>query len=432
MRTIDYSEVLRGTAALAGGLLLADAVADATAFALLRTAHNRRLRIAWEAHCWPDLCPIEQRSFRPPWNAATTYAAGAEVLDIPTLSYFQALQASTGQAPTTAGVTNDAYWAVSQTSYQADAYDATQTYAVGDQVLNLADNQVYQMYATGVVVSGESGALTSSNGRYVYDPAQNLWVGPANTTISPPDNPAPTTSGVYALVIAVGTGGQTIIATSATLINALWSDAATSTVIYGPGQNPGLDGWGLLTPFQRYVAYDQTDVNGNALTPIGELFTATDKDPRITTKVCRLPFTLTQAGFAFTQLHHNFAFVWLKYRLQRPLLTGDVFDATQVYTSGRQVYYADPVTAVGNFYTCTATTTAGQSPATTPGKWTLVALPYLFAEYLVQGGYADWLTQDGQTDKAAAVEGMCEQLLEMEADKLQRQQGQVNRLNFKS
>ena len=96
------------------------------------------------------------------------------------------------------------------------------------------------------------------------------------------------------------------------------------------------------------------------------------------------------------------------------------------------MYYADPVTAVGNFYTCTATTTAGQSPATTPGKWTLVALPYLFAEYLVQGGYADWLTQDGQTDKAAAVEGMCEQLLEMEADKLQRQQGQVNRLNFKS
>jgi hypothetical protein len=85
----------------------------------------------------------------------------------------------------------------------------------------------------------------------------------------------------------------------------------------------------------------------------------------------------------------------------------------------------------GNFYTCVAVTAAGESPESAPAKWAVVELPYTFRQYLIQGGYADWLTADGQTDKAGAMEGVAQQLLEMEADKLQRQQGQVGRLNWK-
>jgi hypothetical protein len=62
----------------------------------------------------------------------------------------------------------------------------------------------------------------------------------------------------------------------------------------------------------------------------------------------------------------------------------------------------------------------------------VVELPYTFRQYLIHGGYADWLTGDGQMDKAGAMAGVAAQLLEQEADRLQRQQGQVNRLNFQS
>ncbi len=168
------------------------------------------------------------------------------------------------------------------------------------------------------------------------------------------------------------------------------------------------------------------------MTPLAEVFAAYDRDPRATTRLCKLPFRVTSDGFAFTAVRHGGAYVWLHYRIQRPTLTGDLFDATLVYTSGRQVYYVNATTAIGNFYTCTATTTAGQSPLTMPAKWTVVPVPYIFGEYLRQGGYADWLTSDGQGDKAAAVEGQAVGLLELEADKLQRQQQQTNRLNFES
>ena len=80
----------------------------------------------------------------------------------------------------------------------------------------------------------------------------------------------------------------------------------------------------------------------------------------------------------------------------------------------------------------TATTTAGQNPDTTPASFSLIQLPYTFRQYLIQGGYADWLMGDGQTDKAGAMEGMVELMLEQEADKLQRQQGQVNRFSYRS
>ena len=136
MRTVDYSDVLRGSAALAG-LKVSD-LAPAE-LALFRTEHDRRLQVAWESHRWPEICRYEQRSFRAPWDASHAYAAGDEVLDMPTLTYLQALQASTGQPPTVANVVNQAYWAPCQAQYQADDYAAGTNYTVGKQVRNPAD-----------------------------------------------------------------------------------------------------------------------------------------------------------------------------------------------------------------------------------------------------------------------------------------------------
>ncbi len=50
--------------------------------------------------------------------------------------------------------------------------------------------------------------------------------------------------------------------------------------------------------------------------------------------------------------------------------------------------------------------------------------PYLFAEYVVLGAYGDWLSSDGQQAKAQAIYQQAESVLQVELDKLERQEGQ--------
>ena len=51
--------------------------------------------------------------------------------------------------------------------------------------------------------------------------------------------------------------------------------------------------------------------------------------------------------------------------------------------------------------------------------------PWIFAEYAVIGAYSDWLTADGQTDRAGVALQQAEQVLQVELDKLERQEGQT-------
>ena len=447
MRTVDYSDVLRGSTALAG---LQPSDLTPAEFALFRTAHDRRLQMAWEIHRWPEICNYEQRYFRAPYDATHAYAAGDECFDFPTMTYYQALKASTGQAPTINGAVNSYYWALCQTSYQADLADTTTVHAIGDQVLNPADNQYYQLFNDGG-----------------YNVVSQYWLSVSRPfTYSGQYNGKPTYSspmfqlppGYYTLAASIywdgtkyvlnigsiGAGNAILAITTDSFltVSSVWVNqnhflgiTESGPTFAGAGSvfSTALIGicWGLLKPFNRYVSYTQTLANGTPLTPIGDFLMAWDKDPRITTKLCPLLFTLSADGAQFATLKTAVPAVWLLYRLRRPTLSGDAWNATAVYASGQQVYYTTTAGA-GNFYTVTTTTTAGQNPDTTPASFSLIQLPYTFRQYLIQGGYADWLMGDGQTDKAGAMEGMVELMLEQEADKLQRQQGQVNRFSYRS
>ena len=355
MRAVDYSEVLYGSAALAG---FGKGDIGSPEFALFRTFHDRRLQMAWEIHKWPDLCPIEQRQYRPNYNAGTTYGVNTdptldnsanEVYDIPTCSYYQSLQAAnSGNSPSVGGVENSAWFAVCQNQYSASDWLAntqfTCTNGAASQVRNPADNRYYQCIVTHV-------------------------------------------------------SGATFDATK----------------------------WGLLTPFNKYVAFQQTTGTGTVLTPIGELFRAFDKDPRVTTMLRKFPFMVSQVGFQFGACVTPL--VWLYYRTRRPVLTGDVWDPTLAYAATSQVYFTAVSGGSGNFYTAVAATNAGDSPVSAPAKWAVIQIPYIFRGYLIEGGYADWLTSDGQSDKAQALEPMATSYLELEADKVQRQEQQVSRMS---
>ena len=56
--------------------------------------------------------------------------------------------------------------------------------------------------------------------------------------------------------------------------------------------------------------------------------------------------------------------------------------------------------------------------------------PYIFSEYSVVGAYGDWLQADGQTDKAQVIYQQAEAILQSELDKLERQEGQTQKITF--
>lgn len=77
MRTVTFQSVLDGAAARIG-LDPTQTIQPSTASALTEYI-NTRTRFAWEAYKWPELSAIEKRQFRPTFDAAATYATGAEV-----------------------------------------------------------------------------------------------------------------------------------------------------------------------------------------------------------------------------------------------------------------------------------------------------------------------------------------------------------------
>jgi hypothetical protein len=77
MRTVTFQSILDGAAARIG-LDPTQTIQPSTASALTEYI-NTRTRFAWEAYKWPELSAIEKRQFRPTFDAAATYASGAEL-----------------------------------------------------------------------------------------------------------------------------------------------------------------------------------------------------------------------------------------------------------------------------------------------------------------------------------------------------------------
>lgn len=191
--------------------------------------------------------------------------------------------------------------------------------------------------------------------------------------------------------------------------------------------------FGVLTNFDRYIGFTQS-WEANA---IGEFFLdgITDRNPKVTTKLQAIPFWISENGAQVGGLPSSCSTrgkVWVQFRLRRPLLTGEAWDSTASYGAGSQVYYLNAAGTVANFYTAATQTINGDSPETAAASWAVVEVPYIFRGYLLEGGYADWLTADGQEDKATKHEGLALGYLELEVDKLQRQGGQVRRFSWKA
>lgn len=145
MRTVAYSKIERRVAQLLGW---DPSNLDSDDWANIRDSISDSLEEIWRFAHWADLQVTERRRYANPYDSGTTYAAGDFVYHIGSDDYYQALQSTTGNAPATqSGGTwtlDSANWAYARNSYDAGEYDATVTYAAGDQVKYSETGEVYQ------------------------------------------------------------------------------------------------------------------------------------------------------------------------------------------------------------------------------------------------------------------------------------------------
>lgn len=121
-----------------------------------RTFHNRRLRRAWDQWFWTELTKTEQRFYRQDWAVGTAYSAGDEVYYPVSGAYYQALQASTGEAPADGNeTTNLTYWSKALTEFSASAFSTSTVHVQADKVTY--NGATYQMHTA----SGVAGTLPS-------------------------------------------------------------------------------------------------------------------------------------------------------------------------------------------------------------------------------------------------------------------------------
>lgn len=336
LRTVDYVDVLSGSADLAG---LDRANIPGTDFFQFRQAHDRRLQTAWEFDYWPELIRVEKRYYRDLYSTVTAYTAPSltsaqEVYFPATGLYYQTLVATTGNDPADSlGVTNKAFWADSASTYSASNYAAATTYARGDKVFYPLTDRFYQLYA-------------------------------------------------------------------ASSIGNLPSDATK---------------WGVLTEFDRYVAYLQP-----GKTAIGNVLEVDSLHPKLTTHGNELDWFLSENG---VQVLTNSGFAFVTYKLRTIRLKGNLWVSGTSYVVGDQSYYSTGVP--GNFYDCIQATSA-QAP-TNASFWTKTDIPLIFQRYLELSGYCDWLRNNGQGDKADDVEVLSQNELANQSQLLVGAQSQTKR-----
>lgn len=91
--------------------------------------------------------------------------------------------------------------------------------------------------------------------------------------------------------------------------------------------------------------------------------------------------------------------VYLQFRKPAPRFSAKPYDATVIYAAKSRFLYSD-----GECYVVLATTTAGQTPASTPASFAVQSTPEVLADFAMRAAKADWLSDDGQDDKAAMAE----------------------------
>lgn len=258
-------------------------------------------------------------------------------------------------------------WTVCEQRQYRDTYNGATNYVATNEVWHPGSLQYYQ-------------ALTATTGHAPATYANGIWTPNAN----------------YWAVSAAGYDslGDFVAGTN----------YALGAQVRNPDDNqpyqcfvPGVSGgaldpaqFGLLTPFNRYIAAEQT-----GRTPIDEVKSVSRQSPRVRpNNPGYVEFQRSADGVQVDRCAPNV--VWVQFRLRPPQFTATPWKSTTAYNAGDCVLR----TTTGECYVATAATT-GQDPATTPNVWTRQPLPALLQNWVKRAAFSDGMNDEKQTDRKA-------------------------------
>lgn len=157
--------------------------------------------------------------------------------------------------------------------------------------------------------------------------------------------------------------------------------------------------WTPLTAFHKYVSWTQT-----GKTAFDTVFECWDSDPRAHDDAMQVPFSVTDEGISFRQDAPTT--VWLAFRKPAPNLDATLYDASTAYSVGQQVLWPATVGDItAEVYAIAIATSAGQTPLTHASKFTKIEFPAILARAVKAGALSDWYRGDGNSARAAELEG---------------------------
>lgn len=408
-RTNSYGDFLSHFSALVG---TDSTTLQATELTFINTFFNRAIRKIWESQVWTDICPYGEVRF--PTNVIT-YPN-----DLTQSAYWtqNAVTASTGV------VTNpldNRQTASALLETTANAQHGVQ------QNFTLLPAQPYT-FSGYALPSGRNYILVS-----VLDGSGNPSVNVFFTL---------TGSGTVGTINNIGTTGAQAALNMQANGWYKWSLSLTTAATAGSGASLNVS----LSPDGTTTSYVGTTTLGASLwgntaylqqnylptayiIPFGQLgesaidsvFEVWANNPLSGLMPTRVGYTLSPNGIQLIGSCGPGP-LYLYYRPQRPSFSGAVFNAGATYAVGAKMYYTTTAGTL-NYYQCLIATSAGQTPDTTPLSWNLIAIPYVFFEYLVYNTYADWLNTEGQTAKSQAMYQYAQSCIDDENDRLERQNG---------
>lgn len=391
MRSVPYSKFTQNVAALIG---VEETNLQDSERVILNTFFNKNMKYAWQQSNWIDLCPYGE------------YVSANNLINFP-------------------NTFTNAVWAANNLSVSPESMTNP--------------------------ISGETDAST------FITTGNNAYIGQTFTPVSTYQNyfgvwmRGAVNCQVPMQVVRVSDG--LVVATQTFTLNNVWQfcllpyspvDLTLHRVQIG-GSN--ILSAGLSFYVWQAAAVDQYAITGGIIIPYSQLgapqidipITLWKDSPFNPQPPRRVGYRLTDKGIKINDQATNFIvtnnFVlttntatipipiyYLYYRKQCPDFAASDYSSSTSYAVGDQVYFTYS-NGYKDFWQCVGTTNAGESPETTPAKWYLLQVPYMFLDYVVYASYADWLIVEGQAGKALAMKGVAEELLTKELERQELQMG---------
>lgn len=291
-------------------------------------------------------------------------------------------------------------WTVSEPRYYRDGYSAALNVAVTDERVFLADGNYYQALVAQAPAAQAPATLNGS----VYVENSAYWALSARTYAG--------LDWATGRVLAVGDKVRNP------------ADARYYQCIAAHTAGATFDGtkFGILTPFQKYVAYEQT-----GQTAIDEVQGVSRNDPRVwPRRPGNLLFAPNANGIELLDPNAP-AQVWVTFRLRPPEFTSVLYSSTGNVAVGDLRYWPTRNGGTGECYRARLAQTPAALPPSNATNWERVSFPAILSDFVKRAAFADALSDQKQQDRKTNELATALEELQDASDRALASQGQFER-----